>query len=565
MTKLFYKILISFILLVPLTCWAQVQVLYQPSDEIFINPERGFYTQVTTYDAQSPLTLNTLNIIKSQEKSIILRMYYLKSFRNTPLNSSLLTMIGNDFNLLRQAGMKSIVRFAYSDNIGQPDAPLNIVLNHIDQLKPLLQQNSDVIMVMQAGFIGAWGEWHSSTNGLDTVTNRRIILFKILDALPSSRMVQVRTPHFKQEIFDNYNPIPADSAFLGTYFTRTGHHNDCFLASWDDYGTYTDTIVEKQYLNDDCLFVPIGGETCNPSQFSGCANAIYQMKYLRWTYLNGGYHPTILNSWTTNGCMNDIKKYLGYRFELIDGTFTDSLRPGDGFNFSLKIINKGNAALFNPRDVELILVNQATNEKYFCKLPIDPRLWQPNDTVNLQYTIGVLNNHPAGLYKLFLNLPDPDPKIHERADYSIRLANLNVWDAATGYNNLNINVVVDSTASGAYYTGNLFFKPLVINSIDDDDSNTHQGSNQSNQLELNNYPNPFNNSTKIVFSIGNNSNVSLKLYNLLGEQIDTLINDYRLKGNYEVIYNAEKLSSGVYYCVLSNESSLTTTKIIVLK
>ena len=155
MTKLFYKILISFILLVPLTCWAQVQVLYQPSDEIFINPERGFYTQVTTYDAQSPLTLNTLNSIKSQGKSIILRMYYLKSFRNTPLNSSLLTMIGNDFNLLRQAGMKSIVRFAYSDNIGQPDAPLNIVLNHIDQLKPLLQQNTDVIMVMQAGFIGA--------------------------------------------------------------------------------------------------------------------------------------------------------------------------------------------------------------------------------------------------------------------------------------------------------------------------------------------------------------------------------------------------------------------------
>ena len=88
---------------------------------------------------------------------------------------------------------------------------------------------------------------------------------------------------------------------------------------------------------------------------------------------------------------------------------------------------------------------------------------------------------------------------------------------------------------------------------------------EKNKLELNNYPNPFNNSTKIVFTIGNNSNVSLKLYNLLGEQIDTLINDYQLKGNYEVIYNADKLSSGVYYCVLSNEYSLTTTKIIVLK
>lgn len=565
MRETFYKILfILYLLSISPTCWAQIQVLYQPSDEIFINPERGFFTQVTSYDIQSPLTLNTLNSIKSQGKSLILRMYYLKSFRNAPLNQGILTMIENDFNFLRQAGMKGVIRFAYSDNIGQSDAPLNIVLNHIDQLKPLLQQNSDVILVMQAGFIGAWGEWHSSTNGLDTVTSRRIILFKLLDALPSNRMVQVRTPHFKQEIFNNYNPIPIDSAFLETYYARTGHHNDCFLSSWDDFGTYTDTTAEKQYLNDDGLFVPIGGETCNPSQFSGCVDALYQMGKLRWSYLNSGYHPSVLNGWTTNGCMNAIKKFLGYRFELINGIFTDSLKPGDSFNFELSIVNRGNAPLFNPRNIEVILVNDNTGEKYFCKLPVEPRFWQPMDTTTLNLNIGILNNQPQGSYRLFLNLPDSDEKIHNRVEYSIRLANLNVWEAATGYNNLGTSLVVDSSARGSHYTGGLFFQPLIVNSIKDD-PNTHQGATQKNQLKLNNFPNPFNNSTSIVFTVVKNSNVSLKLFNLLGEQIETLVNDYRIKGNYEVNYNADKLSSGIYYCLLSDESSFTTTKIMVLK
>lgn len=556
------KNLILFILILATTGKPQQQVLYQPTDEIFINPERGFYTQLTTYNTQSPITLSSLNNIKSQGRSIILRMYYLTNFRNVSLSQAMLTMIANDFNTIRQAGMKCILRFAYSDNIGQPDAPLNIILNHIDQMKPIFQQIGDVIMVMQAGFIGAWGEWHSSTNGLDNVASRRAILFKILDALPSDRMVQVRTPKFKQEIFENVNPIPPDSAFMETYYTRTGHHNDCFLASWDDYGTYTDTTSEKQYLSDDCLFVPMGGETCNPSPFSGCDNAVYQMRRLRWTYLNAGYHPTVLNNWTVNGCMNDIKRSLGYRFELLEGNYTNSLKPGDTFDFNLKLVNQGNASLFNPRDVELILIEKNSGQKYVCKLPVDPRHWKPNDTTELNFQIGILNNQPLGNYDLFLNLPDADSNLHFNPSYSVRVANLNLWDAQNGYNKLNLELVIDSTSTGTPYSGNLFFTPLIISSVDDQ---INELINEQNELKLKSFPNPFNNTTKILFKVGNSSNITLRLYNLLGEQIDTIINDYRLKGSYEVNLNAASLTSGIYYCVLTSENSSVATKIILLK
>ena len=438
---------------------SQQHITYETSDEIFFNPERGFYTQLTTYNTQSPLTLSSLNLIKNQGQSLILRLYYLTNFKNTLLSQDMLNMISNDLSLVRQAGIKVILRFAYSDNIGQSDAPLNIILSHIDQLKPILQQNSDVIFLMQAGFIGAWGEWHSSTNGLDNTESRRQILFKILDALPNNRMVQVRTPKFKKEIFENYNPIPPDSAFMGTYFTRTGHHNDAFLSSWDDMGTYEDTIIDKQYLGDDCLFVPMGGETSNPSPFSSCGNAIYQMKKLRWTYLNSQYHPDVLSNWISSGCFDEINRYLGYRFELINGSYTQSLKPGDTFEFNLKIVNKGFAPLYNPRKVELVLINNTTGQKFICLLPDDPRNWKPGDTIVLNYQIGLLRSHPPGIYELFINLPDPDERLHDNPSYSIRVANLNLWDAEKGYNKLNFSLTVDTYSSGVLYSGNLFFLP----------------------------------------------------------------------------------------------------------
>lgn len=540
----------------------QVQVTYQSTDEIFINPERGFYNQLDTQGAGSPLTLSQLTTIRNQGKSIIHRMYYLKSFRSSALNSVILNMITNDLSLVRQAGLKCVLRFAYSESIGEADAPLNIILNHIDQIKPILQQNSDVILLMQAGFIGAWGEWHSSTNGLDTVTNRRTVLFKLLDALPSDRMVEVRTPHFKQEIFETLNPLTVDSAFRETYYSRTGHHNDCFLAAWDDWGTYSDTTVDKQYLSEDCLFVPMGGETCNPSEFSGCGNSIYQMRRLHWSYLNSGYHPSVLNGWVTNGCMNDIKRNLGYRFRLIDGNFTDQVKPGNGINIGISLINIGNASLFNPRNAELILTNISSGEKYFCKLPDDPRFWKPDSIINLSYLIGIKNNQATGTYKLSLNLPDPEISLHDRKEYSIRFANLDIWDPATGYNDLGINLIVDNNSPGQQYNGQLWFEPIVPTAVGDDIENTKTG---KTQLKIQNYPNPFNNSTQIKFEVAEASNISLKLFNALGEQIDTIINDYRLKGEYEVNYNADKLSSGVYFCILSDELKSVSSKLLLIK
>ena len=80
-----------------------------------------------------------------------------------------------------------------------------------------------------------------------------------------------------------------------------------------------------------------------------------------------------------------------------------------------------------------------------------------------------------------------------------------------------------------------------------------------------NYPNPFNPSTKIQFSIPKRSFVSLTIYNVLGEKITTLVNDVKPAGNYEIVWNAENLPSGIYFYRLENGKINISKKMVLLK
>lgn len=80
-----------------------------------------------------------------------------------------------------------------------------------------------------------------------------------------------------------------------------------------------------------------------------------------------------------------------------------------------------------------------------------------------------------------------------------------------------------------------------------------------------NYPNPFNPSTQIKFSIAKNEQVELVVYNLIGEVVATLINEELNAGQHNVDFNAGALSSGVYIYKLSTPSYNQTMKMLLLK
>ncbi len=80
-----------------------------------------------------------------------------------------------------------------------------------------------------------------------------------------------------------------------------------------------------------------------------------------------------------------------------------------------------------------------------------------------------------------------------------------------------------------------------------------------------NYPNPFNPSTKIMYTVPNNEFVTLKVYNTVGEEVMTLVNEVKQPGLYEVDFNAASLPSGVYmYRIIAGEF-VQTKKMILMK
>lgn len=80
-----------------------------------------------------------------------------------------------------------------------------------------------------------------------------------------------------------------------------------------------------------------------------------------------------------------------------------------------------------------------------------------------------------------------------------------------------------------------------------------------------NYPNPFNPSTNIKYTISSKQFVSLKVYDVLGEEIITLVSEEKPAGNYEIEFNASNYAGGIYYYQLQTSDFIDTKKMILLK
>jgi len=425
------------------------QVNYTISSASFANPERGLYHFPTNCDSGTldPVTMQGYR--ENEAISMVICVFYLTPFVNTAISQPALDLFQSQMDNVRAAGLKAIVRFAYADVVPGNDATPTQLASHLDQLAPYFTQNSDVIAVVQAGFIGSWGEWYYTPNYGDqgnlTATdwiNRKAFVDKLLQVVPAERMVQLRTPAYKKTMY-GASALSSNEAFSGTARARIGHHNDCFLAAFNDGGTYVDPNVDYPYLSADTTYVPMGGETCALNlPRSDCPTALDEMSRFHWSFLNTDYFPGVLNQLSSSGCLSEIKQQLGYRFVLQSGAYAASATPGGQFTVSLVLQNQGWAAPFNSRIAELVLRNTVTAAIYRFDLNTDPRLWLPGQTITINQTLVLPSTVPVGSYALLLNLPDPASTLRSRPEYSIQLANQNVWEAATGFNDLQHTMTV---------------------------------------------------------------------------------------------------------------------------
>ena len=101
----------------------------------------------------------------------------------------------------------------------------------------------------------------------------------------------------------------------------------------------------------------------------------------------------------------------------------------------------------------------------------------------------------------------------------------------------------------------------VVNTV----SVENENNSPSDFVLYQNYPNPFNPATIIKYNIPYSTNVTIRVYDVIGKEIATLVNESKSAGNYEVVFNADNLSSGIYFYKLIAGNVVQTKKMILLR
>lgn len=455
---------------------AQAAVVTYTADDVtvFPNPERGFTEELggetmlsdSKNHAIQPeadwfFDLEDEENADRKTQTLLVAIYYLGNYRDKALSDKILKGFDEDMQIVRDHGFKCVLRFAYSWKNGA-DTDTARVRQHIGQLKPYLAKNADVIYVLETGFVGQWGEWYYSNNYTTETQQlndkRRKVLDLMLDACPANRFLLVRYPMIKAQYLGDTNPLSSAQAFTNTSRARIGHHNDAFLNIWGNDGTYVswdeqtpDDPAVRQYIADETLYVPNGGETNveedkDDPETIGLPEKVYakaeeEMAKYHWSFCGSTYSEEITDRWRDHGIYEALDRKMGYRYQLVTATLPDDAYIGGKAKVSMQIRNTGFAPLYNERHAYIVLRNQYSE----ARLPLtsDPRRWLPNGAVTtIEEEVTIPSDIQAGTYQLYLHMPDAAESLAADPRYAIRFANVNCWDATTGMNKLDASVTI---------------------------------------------------------------------------------------------------------------------------
>ncbi|MCY2994676.1 MAG: DUF4874 domain-containing protein [Planctomycetota bacterium] len=253
--------------------WRIETVIAEPHQKVFIGPAAHLHGQVPPV-YQDDWWLLDAKRYEPFGLTLVQAYCYLSECPDSPIPAEKLDLLQRSLDMLRRNGLKAILRFAYEKDMNVKYGPKpEWTLKHIEQLQPVLQKNVDVIYVLQAGFIGAWGEWHSATHvPQDDYGTRAALIKRLLEALPDDRMLQVRVSKYKrlalnQPIFGAFQEVNQQTAFGKIPAARIGFHNDGFLAGPSHGGTWPEPPQfgnpgnpEYDYMTRESAYLPVDGE-----------------------------------------------------------------------------------------------------------------------------------------------------------------------------------------------------------------------------------------------------------------------------------------------------------------
>jgi uncharacterized protein (TIGR03437 family) len=366
-----------------------------------------------------------------------------------PLSASMLDAINSRLAAYAGSGVRLIPRFTYNFGpigSGAMDAPLSVILNHIDQLAPVLLQNKDLILALEAGFIGTWGEWHDSTNGNDAAAPHKAVLDKELGYFNGVFPVLVRAPADIMQYTGNATPPPG-----------IGLHDDYYASGADDAGTFNPCAPRAGWCDStytaaslQSLAAAVSTNTLFAGEFGALYPALqscdaldaYSYQFHVQSIVLTPSPASVGTELQTEGCVQSFYNQVGTRIVLQQVQVSGTAVPGGQLAFSLTLRNSGYGRVIRPRPATLVFLQGA---QAVAQIPIpltnlDLRTLQSFTSKTFQFSVTLPGTLSSGPLKVALLVPDPAPSLNSLPAYALPLNSLvqgnPIFDPSTGYNYL---------------------------------------------------------------------------------------------------------------------------------
>lgn len=474
------------------------------------NPGRGFRLE-TSVDVLEQKDHPVEGLVELSQKyasdsvSLAQNYFYLTYLLGKELTEENFETMQLYFDELQRLGKKTVLRFAYEKDFVRraPVGPtLEEALAHLDQLKPILEKNKDLILVLQAGVIGAWGEWHSSVHELENSEEaKRAILQKLLEVAPRNRDVQVRLPEFKNLLKDqpelyarlsfhddfivirpdqwdgdmhegtaNFNQIVKESPYLVVDgelpwgFWSVGADPDSPSAGWIIDGMQVARRLFLQHYTSLSIIHNYKEQHSN-RRFDENDPPEYSMVVWKKSMITEDslrkYQMPVSDSYfqkkdgtkVERSTFDYIRDHLGYRIELLSLQLPEALQVGQENPLNLTLVNRGFATVFGEHPVCFVLINDRGEVREFVT-EADPVTWQPfqpGDSTctplvhSVDIPLQISGTVAPGSYRLGLWIPDGSDRLKYDARYAIRCANGDIswWVSEGGKYGVNVLTTVE--------------------------------------------------------------------------------------------------------------------------
>lgn len=397
------------------------------------------------------------------------------------LTESALAAIDQTLKNLKKNNMQVIIRFVYDKNNNGieddegcliPDSEVvvpkdwknynrvvearqGMIMQHIEQLAPILIDNQDAIYTVQVGFYGGYGELHSTGACSDAYIAEA--LDKMLTETKDSNLrISVRTPrryaYYRFGSTDIYK-LANDVTSEDEDAYRAAIFNDGYLGTDNDWGTFENREIETDWMATQNLHNPYGGDAIpapgeteigDPAKPPFVINEMFKVhtsyiapvdllvSYWKETPYDESQYNVKDYEYSGATLYEYIENHLGYRFVLRESKLSESVKAGGTLENTFEIENVGFGNLFYPMQSYAYITDEYGKVVVGpTEVDVDPTNFEVNKTTSGSMGISIPENMEPGKYNLYLQFKIGDRVVDgtSKPYGAIRLANRNVWNA----------------------------------------------------------------------------------------------------------------------------------------